>query len=185
MSKSNEQNVPVRYGPKGKFSVAFIKKVVQEVEAGAGLQDTYKKYGLRPGLLRYWLNKYASATYLQSLPQKYSIQDKRSVCRAIRDGKMTARQAAGSYRVGITTVYDWLKMENADLSVTNTDVLKKKPKGSLPVVAPPDDIKALQEQLAYANLKIAALNTLIDVAEEQLKINIRKSLEPNSPETKA
>ncbi len=33
---------------------------------------------------------------------------------------------------------------------------------------------ALQEQLAYANLKIAALNTLIDVAEEQLKINIRK-----------
>jgi hypothetical protein len=88
---------------------------------------------------------------------------------------MTVRQAAVSYRVGTSSVYDWLKMENDDLSVTNTtDLLKKKPKGSSPAIPLPDDVKALQEQLAYANLKIAALNTLIDVAEEQLKINIRK-----------
>jgi hypothetical protein len=32
----------------------------------------------------------------------------------------------------------------------------------------------LRKKLADAQLKIAALNTLIDVAEEQLKINIRK-----------
>lgn len=36
------------------------------------------------------------------------------------------------------------------------------------------DIKTLQKELEEARLKIAALNTLIDVAEEQLKINIRK-----------
>lgn len=175
MSKSKEQNGAVRYGPKGRFSVAFIKKVVQEVEEGGSLQDTHMKYGLSARLLRYWLNKYASATYLQSLPQRYSMQDKRSVCRAIRDGKMTISQAVSSYRVGATTVYDWLKMENVDLSVTNTtDILKKEAKKSHSLVPPPDDVKALQEQLAYANLKIAALNTLIDVAEEQLKINIRK-----------
>jgi transposase len=35
-------------------------------------------------------------------------------------------------------------------------------------------IKMLQQQLADEKLKVAALNTLIDVAEEQLKINIRK-----------
>jgi transposase len=174
MSNSKEQHVAVRYGPKGRFSVAFIKKVVQELEEGAALQDTRMNYGLSGRLLRCWLNKYASATYLQSLPQRHSIQDKRSVCRAIRDGKMTVSQAVSSYGVGATTVYEWLKMENDDLSVTNTDVLKKKPKEILPVLSPPADVKALQEQLAYANLKIAALNTLIDVAEEQLKINIRK-----------
>lgn len=38
----------------------------------------------------------------------------------------------------------------------------------------PADIQALQQALADAQFKIAALNTLIDVAEEQLKINIRK-----------
>lgn len=176
MSTSKEQKGTVRYGPKGNFSVAFIKKVVQEVEAGAGVQDTYKRYGLSSRLLRQWLNKYGSVRYLQSQRPKYSIQDKRSVCRSIREGKMTVGQAVSSYRVDVATVYDWLKMEKADLGVTNTtDLLKKKPKNALPVASgPADEVKALQEQLAYANLKIAALNTLIDVAEEQLKINIRK-----------
>ena len=34
--------------------------------------------------------------------------------------------------------------------------------------------KALQEALEEAQLKIKALNTLIDVAEDQFKISIRK-----------
>jgi transposase len=55
--------------------------------------------------------------------------------------------------------------------------LKKSTKASIdkpPAEDSGDEIKRLQQQLADANLKIAALNTLIDVAEEQLKINIRK-----------
>ena len=40
--------------------------------------------------------------------------------------------------------------------------------------------EALQKALQQAELKIKALNTLIDVAEEQLKVNIRKSLVPDS-----
>lgn len=35
-------------------------------------------------------------------------------------------------------------------------------------------MQQLRQQLAEAQLKIAALNTLIDVAEQQLKIDIRK-----------
>jgi len=37
-----------------------------------------------------------------------------------------------------------------------------------------DDVKALQKALEMANLKIKALDTMIDIAEEQLKIDIRK-----------
>ncbi len=36
-----------------------------------------------------------------------------------------------------------------------------------------DEIKELKRKLADAQLKIVALDTLIDVAEDQLKINIR------------
>jgi transposase len=50
----------------------------------------------------------------------------------------------------------------------------KKEKVVDPPVPAENEIKKLQEQLAHANLRIAALNTLIDVAEEQLNINIRK-----------
>jgi len=37
-----------------------------------------------------------------------------------------------------------------------------------------DEVKALKEALAFSELKNRALNTLIDVAEEQFKIDIRK-----------
>ena len=37
-----------------------------------------------------------------------------------------------------------------------------------------DDIAALRRELELAKLKIEALNTLIDVAEDHLKIDIRK-----------
>ena len=36
------------------------------------------------------------------------------------------------------------------------------------------ELEALKKALSEAQLKITALNTLIDVAEEQLNINIRK-----------
>jgi hypothetical protein len=39
---------------------------------------------------------------------------------------------------------------------------------------PSDDTEALKKALEEAELKIKALNTLIDVAEEQFKISIRK-----------
>lgn len=40
--------------------------------------------------------------------------------------------------------------------------------------------KALEKALEAAKMKNIALNMLIDVAEEKLKISIRKSLVPNS-----
>lgn len=43
----------------------------------------------------------------------------------------------------------------------------------------PTDIKKLQEELRKAKLHNELLNTMIDIAEDQLKINIRKSLAPS------
>ena len=37
-----------------------------------------------------------------------------------------------------------------------------------------DEVRDLQQALAEAQLKIKALDTMIDIAEEQLKIDIRK-----------
>jgi TolA-binding protein len=49
-----------------------------------------------------------------------------------------------------------------------------KKKTEQPLSTDSRQVHQLQQQLAEAQLKIAALNTLIDVAEQQLKINIRK-----------
>ncbi|MEJ6981569.1 hypothetical protein WG906_13970 [Pedobacter sp. P351] len=37
-----------------------------------------------------------------------------------------------------------------------------------------DEVKALKAALAEAELKVKALDTMIDIAEEQLKVDIRK-----------
>jgi predicted nucleic acid-binding Zn-ribbon protein len=66
------------------------------------------------------------------------------------------------------------QQENAELAVVNDSEMKKKKPTKGNSTDNNQDIKALQKALEDAQLKVAALNTLIDVAEEQLKINIRK-----------
>ena len=98
--------------------------------------------------------------------------------RAIIAGRMTieAAQAACNIRRSKTIriwISDYQQRENVDLAVTNLSELGRK-KTTSKATAGQQQIKVLQEQLDNEKLKVAALNTLIDVAEEQLKINIRK-----------
>ena len=51
---------------------------------------------------------------------------------------------------------------------------KSKADGSHPKEELPTDVKKLQEELRKAKLHNKLLNAIIDIAEEQLKIDIRK-----------
>jgi transposase len=62
------------------------------------------------------------------------------------------------------------KEENSDLSVSKSLEMKQKPKNTSQSAS----LIAMQKELAQAKLQIKALDTLIDIAEEQLKIDIRK-----------
>ena len=64
---------------------------------------------------------------------------------------------------------DKFKAENTEISILNPTAMPKKPTDNLAA-----ENKALRQALSQANLKIKALDTLIDVAEENLKIDIRK-----------
>jgi len=162
-----------RFGPRGHYKPSFVKMVVREVEEGLAFQEAYKKYGMPSLTLRRWLSRYGSAEYLSCRRKKHPASFKRSACQAVIDGRMTVTEAASNWQLNEATLRGWVQQQKSEVVPVNTEILKKsKKKSSTPPVT--DELKALQEQLAYANLKIAALNTLIDVAEEQLKINIRK-----------
>jgi transposase len=107
-----------------------------------------------------------------------TIQFKRSVVRAVESGSLTIQQAQCTYGISSPqTIKNWieqLKLENDELALVNASEMKKKKPAKGSFADNNQDIKALQQALEDAQLKIAALNTLIDVAEEQLKINIRK-----------
>lgn len=141
------------------------------------IKEACERYGVRGKRLRNWLDKYAGPSYRRPKLIYYSAVERRSICRAIAVGKLTVQQAASTYHIDSSTVYFWQKQEKRELERSNSLVLKKS-KTTFIVTLPREDeddkVKRLQQQLADANLKIAALNTLIDVAEEQLKINIRK-----------
>jgi len=93
---------------------------------------------------------------------------------------MTIYEARIAYRVNSTvTITKWIKeikRENAELVESNAGVMANKKQNQQ---SDPDDKKALAEalkKLEEAELKVKALNTLIDVAEEQFKIPIRKKV---------
>lgn len=166
-----------RYSLRGRYKHSFIKQVVREVEEGLDIIEACKRYQLEGRRLHDWLDKYSSPSYSRPKLVHYSAVQRRSICRAIAQGKLTVKQAVTAYQIPATTIYSWQKKEKAELESSKDHLLKKSTKVS--IVKPSvenggDEIKRLQQQLADANLRIAALNTLIDVAEEQLKINIRK-----------
>jgi hypothetical protein len=91
---------------------------------------------------------------------------------------MTIYEARIAYRVNSTvTITKWIKQikrENAELVASNASLMANKKQNQQP---DPDNKKALDEalrKLEEAELKVKALNTLIDVAEEHFKISIRK-----------
>jgi transposase-like protein len=120
------------------------------------------------------MRKYGSMNYQQNIKRKiFSNLQKRTVVTAIEQGRMSIKEAQTAYGVkNEKIIRNWLtqyKTEKVEICIITEPVMTKKSK---PISAA--QAEALQKALEEAELKIKALNTLIDVAEEQLKIDIRK-----------
>lgn len=168
-SKQTE-NYVLRSGKQERYDKRLIKKIVQEVEAGLPRKEAKRIYKLGKSSLDLWMNKYGSEHYHQNLKRRsYTKLQKRTIVTAIEQGRMTIKEAQTAYNIKTEkTIRDWLlrfKEEKVDICIeTQPRMATKKP----------SDKQALEKALEEAELKIKALNTLIDVAEEQLKIDIRK-----------
>ena len=176
MESENNYVQSGRFGSVGNYAISFIRQVIDQLEGGMPVRELVLANNLKRKTVAAWIQKYASAEYKNSL-KRPSRSLKRSVARAIHSGTITIAEARDLYKVSSTAIKEWLALyqlqENGDLEANNIPILNKRKSG--PTKQPDNEqIKALQQQLSDAQLKIAALNTLIDVAEEQLKINIRK-----------
>lgn len=157
-----------------RYDKRLILKVVKEVEAGLPRKEANRIYGLGKSTLHGWMRDYGSLNYQQNIKRKsFSNLQKCTVLTAIEQGRMSIKEAQTAY--GIKTekiIRTWLtlyKAEKVELCVITEPVMAKKTKPFSAAHA-----EALQKALEEAELKIKALKTLIDVAEEQLKIDIRK-----------
>jgi transposase len=162
-----------RSGKKQKFDKRLIDHVVSLVEQGVPRRDLIKEYGMSNCTLGDWLQKHGSGSYKR---KNYTTAEKRSVVRAVEAG-MSIKQAQVTFNISYPSVIrGWVnkfKAENAEISLFKPLEMVKK-KSEQDNSNSTSELKALQKALEEANLKIRALDTMIDIAEEQLKIDIRK-----------
>ncbi len=158
-----------------RYTRAFILKVVKEVEEGLSQKEACDLYGMAKMTIRQWLQQY-SDIYKEKRKPTITALRKRTIVSAVQQGTMTIQEAQAACRLKRPqSIREWLRaaeQENIELSSRQKGDMNKKSSNDKP--AADERIKVLEHALQEAQLKIAALNTLIDVAEEQLKINIRK-----------
>jgi transposase len=173
--KSNQATVYAsRDKLQSRYDKRLILKIVKEVEEGLPRKEANRIYSLGKSTLDGWLKTYGSNNYQEHIKRKkYSSLQKRSIVNAIEQGRMSIEEAYIAYKIkNPKTIRNWLqqyKSEKVEICIeTQVPMSKKKKTDTVSQTA------ALQKALQEAELKIKALNTLIDVAEEQLKIDIRK-----------
>ena len=139
-----------------------MRQAVAEVETGSTKQEVAEKFGITYHTILNWLARFGGKSYLMSKTPRRTDQQKRFILKKIQDGEMTKKEACLAYGIkNPHTLKRWISIGDIDSN-----------ESSMPIssVIFPDLKKALDQ----ANLKVLALETLIDVAEEQFKIKIRK-----------
>lgn len=102
---------------------------------------------------------------------KYEESFKRWLSYEIHSGRMSTKQAVQELKIDQGAVYSILKKYPPQVNVTlpvMTEAEKKK------LEKQQQRIKELEKQLEDAQIKNIALETLVDVAEKEFKIPIRK-----------
>ena len=156
------------------YDKRFIRKIVSLVESGYARRSINVTYGVSLKTLEAWMLQYGSDSYREQKRSIFSKLQKRTIVTAITQGRMSFEEAKVAYNVkSVLLIKEWVRKFREE---ENVDICQMKPvamtKSSNPADA--DAVAALQEALKEAEMKIKALNTMIDIAEERLKIDIRK-----------
>ena len=146
-----------------KFSEHFKKSVVASIDSGDYTASEVRRIHNLSDLntIYTWIVKY-SVSPEKHLGKKISPSERRQAALRLHHNEATVMELSIEYKVSQATIYDWLrklKEEEGDSpSAPTSDPAQRADLGEL-------------EQL---RLKVAALETMIDIAEEELKIDIRK-----------
>ena len=101
-----------------------------------------------------------------------TVQDQEAIIAEYLLGDTTYRKLGAIHGVDFRAIHQWVtKFQGKPVKRVKP---KSGPDESHPKEELPTDVKKLQEELRKAKLHNKLLNAIIDIAEEQLKIDIRK-----------
>ena len=109
----------------------------------------------------------------------FEVPFRRWLVRELDAGRLTVGDAVERFNFNPANarvlISQWCKKYAPDISVSLPLMTEKERQK---IEALQKQLKQLEKQLEHAQMKTIALETLIDVAEEQLKISIRKKAGP-------
>lgn len=101
-----------------------------------------------------------------------AIQEQESIIAEYLLGDTTYRKLGSKHGIDFRVIHHWVtKFQGKGVKKSTSKI---KPKDDFPTQDLPTDVKQLREELRKAKLHNKLLNAIIDIAEEQLKIDIRK-----------
>lgn len=112
----------------------------------------------------------------------YSEEFKLKIVQEVLSGQLTKKEANEKYGIkGHSRISTWIKIyenkfgniiNNSYIGTDNSSLMSEKEKAEFELLK--QEYEKLKEQLSFASMRVIALETLIDVAEKELKINLRK-----------
>lgn len=105
---------------------------------------------------------------------QYDITFMRMVAAAYENGDESLNQVAARFEVSRQQVKTWRLKFSSELGINSQKVTPMTEQEQKEFEALKKQNEELAKKLEYANLQVFGLQTMIDVAEEQLKIDIRK-----------
>ena len=101
-----------------------------------------------------------------------TIQEQEAIIAEYLIGESSYRELGNKHGVDYRCIHSWVsKFQGKSVNKVNPKI---KPQDDLPQEGLPADVRQLQEELRKAKLHNQLLNAIIDIAEDQLKIDIRK-----------
>jgi len=159
-----ETERPLRRAKNEKYAIAFRQEAVRLVESGLSQREVIQRLGINHASPRAWLKQYGTALYSQMRRKLFTPTQKHQIARELLDGRLSGNEALLKYGLRPkSTLRAWVAAHQATEAVPSS------------VPDPPtDEATRLAAQLRQARWQIEALHTLIDQAEANYHIDIRK-----------
>jgi transposase len=140
---------------------------------GLELYEVAQKYKVTHNTVRNWKRQVAIGVPGHLLRKRHSVTERAKAVREIESGRLTVDEVMIKYGVHRrNTIKLWLEENSSDLVIDLKTMVD--PEKSDQEKSTEEKNRELEKALSEAKLKIASLETLIDVAEKELRIDIRK-----------
>lgn len=107
-------------------------------------------------------------------PKRYSESFKKEVVRLYEAGSHTVLELVDEYNLYEKTVYDWI-YKYSEYNRQSIQIVEKKDSQQSKLKALEQQVKELEQIVGQKQIKIDFLDKMIDLAEEEHKIDIKKN----------